>query len=439
MKQLLYAVIAGCVLVGAVALSQPAAKNGQSLADPLKVQTEERNPWTHLRLNNNPEDFQFVIVSDRTGGHREKVFSRAVEQINLLQPEFVLSVGDLIEGYTTDREKVLQEWKEFQGFAARLQMPFFYVPGNHDVTNVAQEKIWEEKFGRRYYHFVYKDVLFLILNSDDPPGSSGLSEAQVKWAKQVLAEKADVRWTIVAMHKPIWTGNIEKNRWGEMEAALAGRNYTVFVGHVHRYVKFIRNGMNYYQLATTGGDSRLRGLRYGEFDHLAWVTMKKSGPVIANIMLDGILPENLSVPETVEPAIEYDRRPTHPVKGSVFLEGAPAAGATIGFYLKNPASKKGPRFAGDAIVEGDGSFVMSSYGAFDGLPAGEYAVTVAFDGRYAPVGDKKGWLAAAYGKVETTPLKAVVKAGRNEFTFEVKSDLGNPGELKAEPKPAEKK
>src|SRR5262249_12917838 len=147
MKQLLYALIAGCVLVVAVALSQPAAKTGTSLADPLKVQTEERNPWTHLRLNNNPEDFQFVIVSDRTGGHREKVFSRAVEQINLLQPEFVLSVGDLIEGYTTDREKVLREWKEFQGFAARLQMPFFYVPGNHDVTNVGQEKVWEEKFG----------------------------------------------------------------------------------------------------------------------------------------------------------------------------------------------------------------------------------------------------------------------------------------------------
>jgi hypothetical protein len=37
----------------------------------VKVETA-----TLVEPNNDPEDFQFVIVSDRTGGHREKVFSR---------------------------------------------------------------------------------------------------------------------------------------------------------------------------------------------------------------------------------------------------------------------------------------------------------------------------------------------------------------------------
>lgn len=421
MKKPLFATAAAIVLVVAVALSQPASKTSSPNGSDLRIQSEERNPWSHLKLNNASEDFQFVVVSDRTGGHREKVFSRAIEQINLLQPEFVLSVGDLIEGYSTDRDKVLDQWKEFQSFTSRLQMPFFYVPGNHDVTNKDQEKIWEEKFGRRYYHFVYKGVLFLILNSDDPPESGSLSEEQVKWAKQVLADNSDARWTVVAFHKPIWTVDIEKNRWGEVERALAGRNYTVFVGHVHRYQKFIRNGMNYYQLATTGGDSRLRGVRYGEFDHIVWVTMKKTGPVLANVMLDGILPENLAMPETDEPVKEYDRKRTYPVRGSVHIDGAAAGGATIGFYLKQDG-KKAPRFVGDAIVEGDGSFVMSSYGAFDGVPAGEYQVTVAFDGRYAPVGDRKTWVPLKYTKAATTPLTATVKAGKNEFAFELKSE-----------------
>src|SRR5262245_47461124 len=147
MKQLLVFVSAATVLAAAVALSQLPASKQNSKAEGLQVQSESRNPWTHLKLNNNPDDFQFEIVSDRTGDHREKIFSRAVEQLNLLQPEFVLSVGDLIEGYTRDRDKVLNEWKEFQGYVARLQMPFFYVPGNHDVTNPDMEKIWEEKFG----------------------------------------------------------------------------------------------------------------------------------------------------------------------------------------------------------------------------------------------------------------------------------------------------
>jgi 3',5'-cyclic AMP phosphodiesterase CpdA len=422
MKRFVYATLAGAVLVAAVALSQPAAKTGPAPPDALRVQTEERNPWTHLKLNNDREEFQFAIVSDRTGGHREKIFSRAVEQLNLLQPEFVLSIGDLIEGYAADRDKVLEQWKEFQTFTAKLQMPFFYVPGNHDLTNADQGKIWDQKFGRRYYHFTYNGVLFLMLNTEEPPGSSGLSEEQVKWAKQVLADNADARWTIVAFHRPIWTGDIERNRWGEVERALAGRNYTVFVGHVHRYQKYVRNGMNYYQLATTGGGSRLRGLRYGEFDHIVWVTMKKAGPVLANIMLDSILPENLAVPETTEPVQQYDRKPTHPVRGWLFVDGAAAGGATVSFYQPAGDGRKAPRFVGDAIVEGDGSFVMSTYGAFDGVPVGEYLVTVAFDGRYGQPKDRKDWVPAAYVKAETTPLRVNVKSGKNEVTLEVRSE-----------------
>ncbi|HKB02662.1 MAG TPA: metallophosphoesterase [Gemmataceae bacterium] len=422
MKRMICAVMAGAALVAAVAFSQPAASTGNAPAGAIQVHAEERNPWTHLRLNNDREEFQFAIVSDRTGGHREKIFSRAVEQLNLLQPEFVLSVGDLIEGYSTDREKVLEQWREFQTYTAKLQMPFFYVPGNHDVTNLDQEKIWEQKFGRRYYHFMYNGVLFLILNSDDPPASASLSETQVKWAKQVLADNADARWTIVAFHKPIWTGDIEKNRWGEVERALAGRNFTVFVGHVHRYQKFVRNGMNYYQLATTGGGSRLRGVRYGEFDHIVWVTMKKTGPVLANVMLDGILPENLTVPDTQEPVKEFDRKPTHPVRGWLFVDGAAAGGATVSFYLPPGDGKKAPRFVGDAIAEGDGSFVMSTYGAFDGVPVGEYLVTVAFDGRYGQPKDRKDWVPAVYTKAETTPLRVNVKGGKNEVSLELRSD-----------------
>ena len=422
MKSVLLAAVAVAALVAAAALSQPGPKGATAPAGELRVASEGRNPWTHLRLNNSPDDFQFVIVSDRTGGHREKVFSKAVEQINLLQPEFVLSVGDLIEGYTTDREKVLDQWREFQSFTSKLQMPFFYVPGNHDVTNPEMEKIWEEKFGRRYYHFTYKGVLFLILNSDDPPGSTSLSEAQVEWAKGVLEENKDARWTIVAFHKPLWhRADVEKNRWAQVEKALEGRNYTVFVGHEHRYVKYVRQGMNYYQLATTGGGSRLRGTRYGEFDHITWVTMKPTGPVLANVMLDGILPENLVVPETVEPVPQSNRKPTHPVRGVVHLDGSPAAGATVSFHLRDRTAKSGLRFAGDGLVEGDGTFVASTYGPFDGLPVGAYVVTVAYDGRYGPVGDKRGVIPAAYTRADSTPLTTEVRPGKNEFTLEVKS------------------
>jgi hypothetical protein len=420
MKHFLLGLVCACILVAAVAFSHQPAEFGAGPQSTLQVQSESRNPWTHLRLNNDPLEFQFAVISDRTGGHREKIFSRAVEQLNLLQPEFVLSVGDLVEGYTGDRDKIAAQWKEFQDFTSRLQMPFFYVVGNHDIANATMEKAWQDKFGRRYYHFVYKDVLFLILCTEDPAGSANLSPEQIAFAKRALEENKNVRWTIVSLHRPVWTGNVEKNGWGEIEKLLAGRNYTVFVGHEHHYQKFVRNGMNYYQLATTGGGSRLRGVKYGEFDHVVWVTMKKTGPVLANLMLDGIYPEDLKVPETVEPVVEFERKQSHPVKGCVYFEGSPPAGATVAFYLKSPDGK-GYRLTADAVVEGDGSFRLSSAGPFDGTPAGEYAVTVAYDGRYAALPEKSGVrLPEKYAKALTTDLKATVKSGVNEFAFELK-------------------
>jgi hypothetical protein len=94
----------------------------------LKIQRDAgANPWTKLTLNNDPKNFQFAIVSDRTGGHRPGVFEDAVRKLNLLQPEFVMSVGDLIEGYSHEPAEVDQMWDEFQSFVADLKMPFFYV------------------------------------------------------------------------------------------------------------------------------------------------------------------------------------------------------------------------------------------------------------------------------------------------------------------------
>ncbi len=263
----------------------------------LHLAIEERNPWTHLRLNNDPAAFRFAIVSDRTGGHRPGVFRRAVDVLNLLQPEFVLSVGDLIEGYTEDRPVAESEWREFDAEVGRLQMPFFYLPGNHDLANRFLTGVWRERYGRRYYHFVYRDVLFLMLNSDDPAGGPSIGSDQRAYVRQTLDENRDVRWTVVCLHRPLWAGpKPEDTGWPDVERELADRPYTVFAGHAHRFQKYVRQGRDYYQLATTGGDSPLRGVAQGEFDQIAWVTMKKDGPVLANVALGGVYADDLKHP-----------------------------------------------------------------------------------------------------------------------------------------------
>lgn len=417
MKRLLGMIVSVTLICAVVAFS-----NKNLERTDIRIEQGERNPWNHLQLNNDPADFQFAFVSDRTGGHREKIFSRAVEQINLLQPAFVISVGDLIEGGNRkSREAYVEEWKEFDGFIAKLTMPFFYVPGNHDITNPAMDKLWQERLGRRYYHFIYRNVLFLLLNSEDPPGvgEGRLGKEQIAFAKRVLEENPAVRWTVVAMHKPLWTApTVENTGWLDVEKALAGRKYSVFVGHVHRYQKFVRNGMCYYQLATTGGGSKIRGARYGEFDHIAWVTMKKDGPVVANIMLDGVLPENLRMPETAEAGVSTaGRRKTFPVQGKVVYQGTPAANALVVFHGLDGGRR---RIRADGLTEADGTFRLSTYKANDGVPPGDYAVTVHWRrDAYFDAGEVKGEgpekLPIRYTKMETSGLRASVKEGTNEL------------------------
>lgn len=264
----------------------------------LQIQVESKNPWTTLQLNNQPRNFQFAIITDRTGGHRPGVFADAVKKINLMQPEFVISVGDLIEGYSEDNGQWALEWAEFQGKLQQLQMPFFYVPGNHDLSNPRMADNWNRKFGRTYYEFRYHDALFVALNSEDPPDSKPyhFGTEQQQWFADVLKRHQDVRWTFVFMHKPAWVfvdDDPEKTGWNAIERELGQRNYTVFAGHVHNYARFVRNGRDYIMLATTGGGSKLRGKSEGEFDQIVWVTMKETEPVIANLMLDGIEDKNV--------------------------------------------------------------------------------------------------------------------------------------------------
>src|SRR5688572_5883913 len=160
---------------------------------------EPQKPWTHLNFDNDHKNFQFVIVGDRTGRARPGVFEKGIEKLNLLRPEFVMSVGDLIEGYTKDPGEIDQQWDEIESFTAKLEAPFFYVPGNHDISNAVQAERWRSRFGDAYYQFVYRDVLFLCLNTSDP--EQRLSSKQIVFVDDTLKQHPNVRWTCVFMHE----------------------------------------------------------------------------------------------------------------------------------------------------------------------------------------------------------------------------------------------
>ncbi|MES2005594.1 MAG: metallophosphoesterase [Bacteroidota bacterium] len=270
----------------------PAFSNAQE-----KVAGKQKNissvPFPHLPFNNDTGKIQFAIISDLWGGNRPGVFEDAVSKIELLQPQFVMSVGDLINGATYDTLLIDKQRDAFEQSIRPLTMPFFYVPGNHDIGNPVMEKQWIKRLGNPYYSFVYKNALFLVINTEDG-GHGGIGDQQIEYFKTAIYDNPKVRWTFLFMHRPVWQGlNGKEEGYEKIEALLQDRNYTLFSGHHHTYVNLVKNGRKHFVLGSTGGGSDLRGEKYGEFDHITMVTLGKEEPKIVNLALNGIVKEDV--------------------------------------------------------------------------------------------------------------------------------------------------
>ena len=309
----------------------------------------EAVPWSGLaELPERPEEFSFVLLSDRTGMARPGVFERAIAITNLLRPDFAIQIGDTIEGYTRDPGDLDRQWKEFDELIDPLRVPLFRVPGNHDVGNDLMRQHWLARHGVLHYHFRYRDVLFLVIDTQDPPqpliemlrpgdGASFALPAHVaeiltagevgdeelmERLRQLLTDEpgsmndimkavkdgvqpanisdgqlddllaavdlhSDVRWTVLLMHIPLWQ-IAEHPAYTRLRQALDARPYTAFAGHTHNYRRSVLGGRQHVRLGSTGG-IRLVDSPDGNFDHLSWITMTATGPQIANVLTDGVL------------------------------------------------------------------------------------------------------------------------------------------------------
>lgn len=283
-------------------------------------------PWTHRNFPDEKDLLRFAVVSDRTGDPRPGVLERAVAMLNLLQPEFVLSVGDLADNPSdeTSASECDREHQILDDIVGKLKMPFFYVAGNHDIYNSLAAERYRARHGRPYYYFVYKNVLFLVLCTEDPPPGGTFSAEQIAWARQALQENTKVRWTFVFLHKPLFHPREAADHpgWKQIEEALGERPYTVFAGHWHQYTPCRKKGRRLIILSTTGGASSLTGPQKGQMDHIVWVTMTPdtTEPTMVNLVLPAILSWDYLPPACLDP-----QEPAPKKKASAAAVSAPAS------------------------------------------------------------------------------------------------------------------
>jgi hypothetical protein len=258
--------------------------------------------------------FQFAIFGDRTGGVPEglQVLEQAVIDTNLMDPDLVMTVGDLVQGYNQTPQWLAQK-DEFQAIMNRLEMDWFPVAGNHDVYWQRQdpnkplgqhEKNYEQHFGPLWYSFQHKNAGFLVLFSDEgnpetnekgfnDPQLQMMSPRQLDFVKQALEQLKEQKHVFVFLHHPRWIGgNYEGSNWEQVHETLvaAGNVSAVFAGHIHRMrYDGKRDGIEYYALATTGGNLSVDFPAAGFLHHFNVVTVHEDRFQVATIPVGGVI------------------------------------------------------------------------------------------------------------------------------------------------------
>ncbi|MHA1371311.1 MAG: metallophosphoesterase family protein [Promethearchaeota archaeon] len=153
-------------------------------------------------VSNYRDDFKIIVLADTQVGYSPEYedtwlysysnFEETVDQINLINPEFVVLVGDITE------TALKSEYEFIYENCLRLEVPIFAGPGNHDYFNTEEYKRWCYYFNFSFnygpdYHFTYINTGMNL---------NGIHDDDISWLAQDLSAHESSVVKIVLGHAP---------------------------------------------------------------------------------------------------------------------------------------------------------------------------------------------------------------------------------------------